>query len=243
MPSGHSQKKLFYFKQFSLSDEGCGMKIGTDGVLLGSVAAQYPARRLLDIGTGCGLIALMLAQKFPGQITAIDIDPNAISLARENVANSPWPEKVRVREISFQDFVKTTAKKYSLLVCNPPYFHDSLHSPCKKRSLARHSQGLPQQVMLEGVRQVIEPEGIFVLILPFEQEKDFIQKAKGVSLFLKRRIRVKPTPEKIPSRVIMVFGLKPAETVIEEELVIEAGGRHQYSAKYKALTRDYYPAF
>ncbi len=243
MPSGGSPDKLFYFKQFSLSDAGCGMKIGTDGVLLGSVAAAYPALKSLDIGTGSGLIALMLAQKSEGGITAIDIDPGSVVQARENVANSPWPQKVRVLEISFQDFVQTTKEKYSLLVCNPPYFHDSLRSPCKKRTMARHSYGLSHKDLLEGSRQIITPNGVLILILPYQQQDEFIQMAERTSFHLQRLIRVRPKPEKYPVRAIMVFGLQPFEAAVEEELVIESGGRHQYSEEYKALTGDYYPAF
>ncbi len=238
-PSGENR---FHFKQFSLSDAGCAMKIGTDGVLLGSIAASYPAEHILDVGTGCGLIALMIAQKSKGKITAIDIDSDAVAVAKQNVKESPWPEKIRLVHAPFQDFAKSSVQKFDLVVCNPPFFHNSLLSPDAPRNRARHSDSLPPEELLAGVRSTLTINGNFLVIAPADQEDFWLETAEKEKLFCRRLMRVLPKPGVKPKRIIL--GFSPAEgNLIFEELTIETGSRHQFTQEYKMVTRDYYLHF
>lgn len=240
--TGSSHSRPFRFKQFSLSDEGCAMKIGTDGVLLGSVAAGYPAARVLDIGTGCGLIALMIAQETEAPVTAIDSEEGAINAARKNVAQSPWPNQVKVIQCRFQEFVLEVNESFDLLVCNPPYFRKSLLSPDEQRNLARHSGCLPAPELLDGVARLISLEGHFLIILPAEQEMYVETLALESGLSCRRKILVHPSPGRKPKRIILGFS-QQAGPLLSETVVIENEQRHAYSEAYMALTRKYYLDF
>jgi len=241
-PFAPSGEKRFHFKQFSITDAGCAMKIGTDGVLLGSIAATYPGERILDVGTGCGLIALILAQKSKGNITAIDIDSEAVGVARQNVKDSPWPEKIKLVHAPFQDFAQSSDQKFDLVVCNPPFFHHSLLSPYAGRNIARHSDSLPPEDLLAGVKNMLTLNGSFLLVAPAEQEELWLEAAKKKKLFCSRLLRVFPKLGVKPKRIIL--GFSPLKgNMISEELTIETGRRHQFTEEYKTLTCDYYLHF
>lgn len=241
-PLAPSGEKRFRFKQFSLTDAGCAMKIGTDGVLLGSIAASSPADKILDVGTGCGLIALMIAQKSNGKITAIDVDSEAVAVASQNVKDSPWPEKIRVVHARFQDFAASLEQTFDMVVCNPPFFHNSLLSPDAGRNIARHAGSLPPDELLAGVKNILTPNGNFWLVAPAEQENFWLEAAEKEALFCGRLIRVLPKPGVKPKRIILCFS-PCRRNLISEELTIETGSRHQYTEEYKTLTRDYYLHF
>lgn len=235
----HFQRPVFQFKKFSVSDWGCGMKIGTDGVLLGSVAASYPAHSVMDVGTGCGLIALMIAQKNPARIIALDIDPQAIEQARQNVAQSPWTGQISVLHESFQSFTGRKPRLFDLVVCNPPFFQNSLKGVCNKRNQARHAESLPADELLSGAASILAPDGNLLLIIPAEQEGQMVEKAGAFGLHANKKLWIFPTSRKPAKRVILEFSSN-RETPSEDSLIIEQSGRHQYSEAYKKLTGDYY---
>ena len=232
----------FQFKQFSLSDEGCAMKIGTDGVLLGSVAATYPGTKVLDIGTGCGLIALMISQENPGKITAIEPEEGAVNIALENVNNSPWSERIEIIKCRLQDFSASVKEKFDLVVCNPPYFSNSLQSPDPERNLARHSDSLPSSDLFRGVSDIINPEGIFLIIIPVNQEIQAERLGSLHALNCRRKILVSPAPGRKPVRIIMAFSPTPCP-LVSEQISIENGIRHHFSDAYKKLTGKFYLKF
>lgn len=241
-PLAPSGEKRFRFKQFSLTDAGCAMKIGTDGVLLGSIAATCSADNILDVGTGCGLIAMMIAQKSKGKITAIDVDSEAVAVAGQNVKDSPWPEKIEVVHARFQDFAASNDQKFDMVVCNPPFFQNSLLSPVAGRNVARHAGSLPPDDLLNGVKNIITPNGSFLLVAPAEQENFWLEAAEKEALFCHRLLRIFPKPDVKHKRIIL--GFSPfRRNLIFEELTIETGSRHQYTEEYKNLTRDYYLQF
>jgi tRNA1Val (adenine37-N6)-methyltransferase len=235
-------KKLFHFKKFSLTDSGCAMKIGTDGVLLGSVAANFQSKHVLDIGTGCGLIALMVAQKSAAQIIAIDADADAVAVAKENVKNSPWANRVEIIHARFQDFCISSTRLFDLIVCNPPFFHNSLLSPSPKRNLARHSNSLPPNDLFSGVKKILEDRGRFLMIAPALQEEDLVHIAGKTGLFCIKKTCVVPVKGQKPKRIMLAFSPFQAETKVEE-FTVETGERHQFSEEYIALTGDYYLNF
>ena len=219
------------------------MKVGTDGVLLGAWAGcEHPAR-ILDVGTGTGLIALMLAQRFPdASVDAIEIDPSAANQAGENFSHSPWPGRLSVRQLSLQAFAESHPDRYSLIVSNPPWFSHSLKASTLGRNLARHDDNLSAKELLDCSRQLILPEGWLCLILPATDADRFIRMAEEFSFFPRRILYVRPVPGRPLSRVLLNLARTPgkAET---HEIVIESAGRHVYSDDYKKLTRDFYLAF
>lgn len=162
----------FAFKQFIIKQDKCAMKVGTDAVLLGAWVIPNGSKQILDIGTGTGVVALMLAQKTEAHIDAIDIDENAFIQAKQNVSESKFANQVSVIHSSLQDYSKITSNKYNLIVTNPPYFEQSLKSSDEQRSFARHADVLPFEELIEGVTKLLDQKGKFCLILPtLEAEK------------------------------------------------------------------------
>jgi tRNA1Val (adenine37-N6)-methyltransferase len=239
MPGGNT----FAFKHFKIVQDKCAMKVGTDAVLLGAWAncTDNPTK-ILDIGTGTGVIALMMAQKYPeASVDAIDIDNNAFIQACENVNCSPWKDNITIFESSLQEF--NDQKKYNIIVSNPPYFINSSKTPHESRTTARHNDLLPYEELINGVIKRLDEKGSFFLILPQKEGEFFISIAESQQLFLNKLTRVK-TKLNMPNskRLLMQFGFDRAN-FIEDELVIESEDRHQYSAEYKNLTKDFYLNF
>ena len=235
--------KGFTFKQFHIDHSKCAMKVGTDGTLIGAWASMpYTECRILDIGTGTGLIAIMAAQRAPkAQIIGIDIDRDCIEQARENVAASPWSERIDIIHSSLQEF--SSSKDLDIIISNPPYFVDSLLSPDEKRATARHTTSLSFSDLFDGVERLLAQDGIFALILPPAEAERFLSVARG-RLFLKRRCDVWSTPESGGKRVMMELQKQPPkELPTIEKLIIEDSGPMGYSAEYRELTRDFYLKF
>lgn len=233
----------FAFKQFTIKQDLCAMKVGTDAVLLGAWIIPNGSTNILDIGTGTGIIALMLAQKSNAHIDAIDIDDNAVMQAKQNVSESKFANNIEITHASFQEFAKNTTKKFNLIVTNPPYFEQSLKSSDEKRSHARHADVLPFEDLLEGVIKILDPKGKFCLILPKLEAERFRNLAEKKGLFLSKLLRVKSKANKdSDKRHIMQFEFKPTE-FSETTLAIELNERHQYTKEYKELTKDYYINF
>jgi tRNA1Val (adenine37-N6)-methyltransferase len=194
--------EYFKFKQFTIWQSGCAMKVGTDGTLLGAWAEG--GRKILDIGTGTGLIALMMAQRFPNaHVTGIDIDAAAVSQAQNNVAQSSFSDRVTIIEADAQMFNGS----FDAIVCNPPFFSDSLVCPDSRRTLARHSLSLTYQNLFEAARRLLTEQGTLSVVIPF----DYVQKVKSEAalcgFFIHREWAVKTTPRKIPRRFLLAFGI------------------------------------
>jgi len=231
----------FHFRQFTIHQDRCAMKVGTDGVLLGAWANAKHAKRILDIGTGTGLIALMLAQRSNAIIDAIEIDYDAALQASENVRLSPWNKRIRVIHTSFQEYCNTQAK-YDLIVTNPPYFIHALRAPDKKRSLARHNHTLEHKSLIEGVHALLDSEGFFTIILPAAGFDVFSTLMSQYQLYISRRTNVLSKQGSSYNRILAEFSGNPVHKN-ETDLIIESGGRHQYSLQYIELTKDYYLNF
>lgn len=230
----------FQFKQFKVDQGRTAMKVGTDGVLLGAWTNVYGANHILDVGTGTGLIALMLAQRTENAlITAIDIDTNAAIQASENVVASPWAERITVSSADFNDFCKDKQCMFDLIVSNPPYFKQSLQSPGKSRTLARHDQSLSHESLINHALRLLNEEGRLSVILPYVEGSVFIALAASKGLFCIRKTNVLPTPTSDVKRLLLEFSREQSK-MMEDNLVIEEGGRHAYSKEYLDLTRDFY---
>lgn len=233
----------FAFKQFIIKQDKCAMKVGTDSVLLGAWIMPADSKRILDIGSGTGVIALMLAQKTFAKIDAIDIDENAFIQAKQNVSNSEFSKQIIVIHSAFQDYLKIPTEKYNLIVTNPPYFEQSLKSSDEQRSQARHADVLPFEDLIDGVVKLLDEKGKFCLILPTLEALKFRTLAEKKGLNLSKLLRVKSRSDKdIEKRHLMQFEFKPSE-FSEETIAIEQNDRHVYTPEYKDLTKDYYLNF
>ncbi len=214
------------------------MKVGIDGVLLGAWTQVEDAQNILDVGTGTGLISLMLAQRSNAIITGIDIESGAIDQAKENVANSPWSDRINILGQSFQDFTKTTNQLYELIVSNPPYFINSLKAPLESRSTARHTDSLTHAELIENALRILTPTGIICLILPVNEGLECIRFAERKGLFCSKRVNVYPKRDGEVKRFLLEFKMKKSETEVSDLVVEES--RHQYSAEFINLAKDYY---
>lgn len=229
----------FKFKQFTIHQDKCAMKVGTDGVLIGAWATCQHAEKVLDIGTGTGLIALMIAQRSNAVIDAIEIDEEACLQAKENFRKSPWENRIHLIHKSFQDFVHETDKKYDLIVTNPPYFQNSLVAPDDQRTNARHNSELELNEIIDGAEKLLTDNGTLSIILPYIEGVLFITHAAQKGLFCVRQTNVLPKPKREPKRLLLEFQ-RQKKTLVDQDLVIELENRHEYSENYKNLTRDFY---
>lgn len=229
----------FRFKQFIVHQDHCAMKVGTDGVLLGAWSNVVEARNVLDVGTGTGLLSLMIAQRSQADIVAIEIEKGAVMQAIDNVNNSPWKERIEVRHCSLQEFVKKFDYKFDYIISNPPFFRSSLKSPDSERAMARHTDSLSYEDLIASFSKLLDKKGMCSVILPFPEKDLFLGLSESKGLFPIRMVTIYPTPTSVPKRVLIEFSFCGGECEYRD-LVIEDNGRHQYSEEYKKLTRDFY---
>jgi tRNA1Val (adenine37-N6)-methyltransferase len=206
--------------------------------LLGSWVRAAESRSILDIGTGTGLIAIMLAQKSSAFIDAIDMDKEACEQAKENIQCSPWPNRLAVYHTSLQDFKNQTKKKYDLIVSNPPYFVDASKAPEAARNQARHTDNLSFQDLIDGVKVLLNPSGRFCMILPSKEGADFKDLAESQGFYCTELVKVKTKTDKQEKRLLMQFEFKKG-LLKTSELVLQVDDT-SYSNEYIELTKEYY---
>ncbi|HEY8935539.1 MAG TPA: methyltransferase [Cyclobacteriaceae bacterium] len=228
----------FRFKQFTIHHDRSTMKVGTDGVLLGAWANINAAQSILDIGTGSGLIALMLAQRSTSsvKIDAVELEAHASHEATENVKHSPWSEKITVHHTAIQQF--ESALKYDMIISNPPYFENSQKPPEAKRAITRHTDTLSFEDLLRETVRLLNKKGKLNVILPYKEGLNFIERASQYQLTCNRQWTFHTRKEKPIERLLLEFSYhsKPIETgdiVLYEE-------EENWSAEYKELTKEFY---
>jgi len=231
----------FQFKQFSLEQDRTAMKIGTDGVLLGAwTPVEKNIFSILDIGTGTGIIALMLAQRSSAsQIDALEIDENAFEQATDNFENSPWNDRLFCFHAALDEFVEEPEDEYDLIVSNPPFYSEDYKSSNDQRDLARFQDAMPFEDLVEAAALLLTENGIFSVIIPFKEEENFLALAKKYKLFPLKITRVKGTPTTETKRSLLAFSRNENRTLRVDELIIETA-RHIYTPEYTALTKDFY---
>lgn len=219
------------------------MKVGVDGVLLGAWADVSGVKRILDIGTGTGLIALMMAQRnADALIDALEIEPEAFQEAVYNIQQSPWNERIQIELCSFQEFSGKAVLKYDLIVSNPPYFTNGHKAPLENRATARHSDSLPLGDLISGAIGLLNETGKIALVLPVDGLPELSRLADSNNLHISRICHVKPNPQKPVFRILVE--LTNTECIIQEEnLMIEFEKHHDYIPEYKELTKDFYLKF
>lgn len=232
----------FKFKQFEVDDSLCAMKIGTDAVLLGAWTNCIGAKKILDIGTGSGLLALMMAQKSNAEITAIDIEENACKQAHINFENSKWKNRINLKHISLQNFSAECTDKFDVIISNPPYFKNSLKPEKINRTIARHTDTLNIGELMSCSAKLMHAESTCNIIFPTDHIKELMQEASRNNMYLVRICEIQPNAEKKANRVMMRFSLTP-KNLIQEKIVIELDKRHHYTNEYILLTKDFYLKF
>lgn len=232
--------KPFKFKQFTIRQDKCAMKIGTDGVLLGAwVSVNDNLDSILDIGTGTGIIALQLAQRSDAlTVDAFEIDDNAYEQAVENFENSDWGDRLFCYHASLEEFTSEVDEKYDLIVSNPPFYKDEFETDDSARNKARFTSSLSFEELLFSVSKLLAKNGTFSVIIPFKEEENFIALAEQNSLFVNKICRVKGTLSSEIKRSLLTFSFHESE-IETEDLTIEIK-RHQYTDAYQKLVKYFY---
>lgn len=228
----------FSFKQFTIYQKRSAFKVGTDGVILGALAGIENVSTILDVGTGTGLIALMLAQRSDAHITAIEPDKDSFEEACENINRTNWKERVKVLNMRLQD-LDPSALKFDLIVSNPPYFKDSLLSPDARKSAARHSFSLPYDELLFCAEKLLNPCGRLEVIMPYDEGNVLIAIASGAGLYCNKIVKIRPTQTSEVRRLMISFS-RERTVVTEGFLTIERGKRFEFTQEYIDLTKEFY---
>ncbi|WBX73303.1 methyltransferase [Tenacibaculum pacificus] len=235
--------KPFQFKEFSVHQDKTAMKIGTDAVLLGAWCSlgEYPDT-LLDIGSGTGVISLMLAQRSDAMtVDAVEIDEEAYEQTVANFEESPWGDRLFCYNSSFTDFAQEIAEEeeqYDVIVSNPPFYTDTYETASEARNKARFTSSLSFEELVKGVAEILSKKGIFSVIIPFKEEANFVSLALKSKLFLNKVCHVKGNEVSEIKRSLLAFSFN--ERVIEKETLIIEKERHQYTDAYINLTKYFY---
>ena len=231
---------FFRFKKFTIHQDKCAMKVGTDGVLLGAWTDPRLATKIADIGTGTGLIAIMLAQKSNASVTGIEIDTGAATQAKENMSNTLWKDRLNVIEADIKDYYPHHEAEFDLIVSNPPFFNENTKGYSEKRNIARHTDGLSFGLLVEAVSFILKEDGKFSVIIPATTAQEFISEAIRHRLSLTRKTEVITKPGTPAKRVMMEFCKNTsnnATTECSQLLLSENGNKSQ---EYINLTSDFY---
>lgn len=228
----------FHFKHFSLFHHRSTMKVGTDAILLGRWTEVKPTDVVLDIGTGCGLLSLMLAQKGVAQVDAVDIDRASVEEAKVNFKASQWRDQLKAHCADIVEYQPNG--KYDLIVSNPPFFSRFSKCDSERKSRARHTDlTLSNETLCQTVCRLLKPDGRFSVVLPYLESVGFLKVAESNGLHLRRRMTIIPIAGKEPNRVNLELGFGSSETVMEEEFVIRDES-NRFTAQYGEFLKDYY---
>ena len=232
---------MFSFKEFTVQQDKCAMKIGTDGVLLGAwCPVDNNPFSVLDIGAGTGILSLMLAQRSHAeQIDALEIDEDAYEQCVENFENSPWSDRLFCFHAGLDEFVDEPEDEYDLIISNPPFYSENYKTDDSQRDLARFQDALPFEELVEAADLLLSENGIFAVIIPYKEEERFIDLCAQVELFPVKVTRVKGTYTTPIVRSLLAFKRYELSVLTADELVIEIS-RHEYTDEYIELTKDFY---
>lgn len=232
---------MFSFKQFTVQQDKCAMKIGTDGVLLGAwCPIDNNPFSVLDIGAGTGILSLMLAQRSNAeQIDSLEIDEEAYEQCVENFENSPWSDRLFCFHAGLDEFVDEPEDEYDIIISNPPFYSEDYKTDSSQRDLARFQDALPFEDLIEAADLLLSENGIFAVIIPFKEEEKFIDLCAEAELYPVKVTRVKGSPITEIKRSLLAFKRYELPVLETDELVIETS-RHQYTDEYIELTKDFY---
>lgn len=230
----------FHFKQFTINQGGCAFKVGTDGVILGAYADAGNVHSILDIGSGTGLLAIMLAQKSNAAIVAIEPDTESFLRMSENVFACRWKERITVIKSRLQDY--QPGIRFGLIVSNPPYFTRSLRNPDPRKSYTRHDDSLPHKELLECASGLLAENGRFQVIMPLSEGRMLIVEAIRYGLYCSEILNIRAAPSSEVNRVVITFTGRDVKTS-EKYLITGDGRRTPFTEDYKNLTKEFYIKF
>ena len=237
---------FFKFKQFTVNQDQCAMKVCTDSCLFGAWVADYlekeknDLQHILDIGTGTGLLSLMLAQKTNTNIDAVEIEQTAAMQAATNFSSSPWGNQLHVFNEPIQFFKKTNQSNYDFIISNPPFFENDLKSADQLKNIALHSKALTLKELIQQIKFHLKPNGQFAVLLPFDKSEYFIDEAQQLGFYIQLTTHVKQTPKHAPFRSMMLFGTSPISSVSKEIIIKE---NNEYTGDFRQLLTHYYLPF
>ena len=232
--------ETFKFKQFSIRQDQCAMKVGSDGVLLGAWASvTHSPGSVLDIGAGTGILSLMMAQRCQASlIEAIEIDVNAYEQCVENFEQSQWCDRLFCYHASLLEFAEEVEDQFDSIICNPPFYPEHFKTESSSRNFARFQDAMPFEHLIFAVTQLLSEKGVFSVIIPITEEEKFLKLTTHFKLYLNKKTIVKGQPSSRPKRLLLEFS--PFEKAIYiDELIVETS-RHNYTKEYIALTKNFY---
>ena len=235
--------ETFKFKQFNIAHDRCAMKVGTDAVILGAWAAiNHLPKSILDIGTGSGILSLMLAQRSNANlIDAFEIDSDAFEQCVTNFEASPWPDRLFCYHYSLSDFTTEIQTKYELVISNPPFYKTYCKGVCKSRKLARFEGAMPFDELLSSVKILMAENGVFCTVIPYDMEEKFTEIARKNSIYCNKILRVRGQKNSTIKRSFALFSFKKKVPKINEMFIEEQ--RHIYSKDYIQMTKEFYLKF
>lgn len=229
----------FRFKQFEIEDTRSTLRVGTDSMILGSWSEPGQSEKILDIGAGSGVLALMMAQKSNARIDAVELDQPSCLEAEKNFLKSQWSDRLCVINDSLQSFATISSSRYDYIITNPPFFSNQLKSPNTQKNKTRHDQELTLVDLVFYIQSLLTCDGRFALILPPDRAKDFVPLAISYNLFLRRQLTICTKPGRQPKRMLLEFGRTiPGEPLYAELFILDASGK--FSAEYLMLTNDFH---
>ncbi len=231
----------FKFKKFILYHQKSTLKVGTDAILLGAWACTENAEKILEIGCGCGIITLMLAQRSNATIDAVEIDFNSTEEAKRNAEISEWKNRINIQNISFQDFIKDKKEIYDLIVSNPPYFSNSLKSNDLNRNLAKHNDSLSYKELASGILKLLKTNGKATIILSKSESKTFKNIALENGLYCNKEMEVFPKTGLKSNRLLMQFEKQKLEPEIKKISILDSNNKH--TTEFINLCKDFYLNF
>jgi len=233
-------KNIFRFKQFEVDQSNCAMKINTDGVLLGAMAQHENPKRVLDIGTGTGVIALMLAQRFrEAQVHAVEIDEHASATAGRNFQNSVFNQRLTNNNTSIEKY--SNAEQFDLVVSNPPFFVNDYKNAEPKKEMARHASDTFFAELVKKVDGLLNENGCFWFVLPIKQAEELTTRGEAFGLFLQKIVRLHSDAAKPEFRRIVCLGREQSNLVEEDFMIYES--EKKYTKAYELLLRDFFLAY
>lgn len=236
------ERKTFRFKKFSVADSQSSMKLSTDGVLLGAWVDLEGVEKALDVGTGCGIIALMIAQRSKAMVNAIDIHEGSVADALLNFQNSPWRSRLHAECIPFSQYAKKSPYKFDLIICNPPYFSASLKPSDELKMISRHDEGHLLPGLFENAGFLLSPNGKLALIIPHDRKKDIGELASKNQMYINRVTVVSSVKGNPPIRLMAEISFIKKREIVMDSISIRSDTEH-FSEEYRELTKDFYLAF
>ena len=230
----------FHFKYFSLFHHQSTMKVGTDVVLLGSWVPVRQVKKALDIGTGCGILGLMLSQRAVPQLDAVELDELSALEAKSNFNNSQWRSQLKVYCMDIRQFaINFPEKRYDLILSNPPFFVNSFKGIEKRRNQARHTDSLSFDELASVVKKLLYPNGNFAVVLPFRESLEFVETARNIGLYVKARQLIIPVEGRPANRINLLFSLKAVDEIQSENFTIR-NTQGDFTEQYKQALKDFY---